>query len=452
MTTMRFMNMIRNRWFAFLLLLCGTIALAGCTAETEQPGPSGGNEQIDGDGNDNTDGDDDGNGTTPEPPVGTLGGYADPDGVLILNQGAPRVENGTVTWLSPDGTVEEDIYGKVNGTSFGNTAQDLYLYDGKIYILSDNAHVPDKGSGELGDGTLVIVDAETFRREKAFRFEDLLFARPEGSNDEAEFLPLVTPLENIAVLDEHNVILSDAKGVYRLDVTTGKMNIIEGTYAFGNQGNTIESVVATRGMVIIGDKIYCGGGGFWSTTKLFELTKDHDAVTRTLDLSGEFISGLCRTGDHEIVVATCGRGGTTKSYLTFVDTETWTVTLEKQIKADISAEFMNTSGVTLAGDYIYFAAGTLNVGRVSLKTWRVEENYIDVKSDVPNAQYITCNVVADPERNQLYVSVSDDLGEAIVSPGNVLIYDCSGEEPQLVKNIANQASYPVNIYPMSRFQ
>lgn len=450
------MNTIRNRWFAFLLLLCGTIALAGCTAETEQPGPSGGNEQIDGDGtgDDNThdEDNDDGNDTTPEPPVGTLSGYADPDGVLILNQGAPRLENGTLTWIAPDGTVEEDIYGKVNGSAFGNTAQDLYMYEGKLYILSNNTEVPDEGAGEPGDGTLVVADAQTLRFERAFRFEELLFPRPEGSNAEEEFLPLVTPLENIAVLDERNVILSDSKGVYRFDMTTGRMTIIEGTYAFGNQGNTIESVVSTRGMVIIGDKIYCGGGGFWSSTKLFELAKDHDAVTRTLDLSGEFISGLCRTGDHEIVVATCGRAGTTKSYLTFVDTETWTVTLEKQIKADISAEFMNTSGVTLAGDYIYFAAGTLNVGRVSLKTWRVETNCIDVKSDVPHAQYLTCNVIADPERNQLYVSVSDDLGEAIVSPGNVLVYDCSGEEPQLVKNIANQASYPVNIYPMSRFQ
>ena len=31
---------------------------------------------------------------------------------------------------------------------------------------------------------------------------------------------------------------------------------------------------------------------------------------------------------------------------------------------------MNTSGVTLAGDYLYFSAGTLTVSRVSLKTWK----------------------------------------------------------------------------------
>lgn len=417
------------KWINLLFTLCAAMAAAGCSSDSD---------------------DDNGGNGGSNPPIEAVGGYADPDGVLLLSQGAPRMENGTVTWIAPDGTVEEDVYGKVNGSAVGNTSQDLSMYGGKIYILSDNATVPDMGSGEAGDGTLVIVDAETFQKEKTFKFEDLKYPRPEGSTDENEMLPLITPLENITVLDEHNIYLSDSKAMFRLDATTGEMTIVEGSYHFGNSGATIESVVATRSMVVIGDKFYCGGGGFWSSTKLFEFTKGKSEVTRTLDLSGEFISGICRTGDHEIVVATCGRSGETKSFLTFVDTDSWTVTLEKQIKADISAEFMNTSGVTLAGDYLYFSAGTLTVSRVSLKTWKVEE-YIQVKNDVPNAQYVTCNVVADPKKNLLYVSVSDDLGEAIIANGNVLVYDCSGEEPALVMNIENKTSYPVNIYPMSRF-
>ena len=435
-----------------LLLLCGMAIFGGCTSDKDQPAPDAPVEN--GSGSDNPDGDgmpgdsDDPNGSAPD----VLGGYADPDGVLILNQGAPRMENGTVTWLAPDGTVEEDIYGKVNGTSFGNTAQDLYLYGGKIYLMSNNIDVPDLGSGEAGDGCIVIVDAVTFRRERAIRYEELHYTKPEGSNEEMDELSLTMPLENIAVIDEQNIFLADNQGMYRYDATTGKLTIIKGSYAFGNQGNTIETVVAPRGMTVIGDRLYCAGGGFWTNTKLFEFSKGQDEVTRTLDLSGEFISGICRTGDHELVVATCGRSGSTKSYLTFVDTEAWRVTLEKPISVDISAEFMNTSGVTRVGDYLYFAAGTLTVGRVSLKTWRIEPGYIEVKNDAPNAQYLTCNVVGDPVKGLLYVSVSDDLGEAIVSPGNVLVYDCSGEEPRLVRNIANQASYPVNIYPMSRFQ
>lgn len=390
----------------------------------------------------------DGGDATPKP---TPGGYADPDGVWILNQGAPRMENGSLTWIAPDGTVEEQVYRTVNGSAFGNTAQDLWCHDGKIYILSNNTTVPDKGSGEAADGSLVIVDAETFRREKVFRFEELTFPRPEGSTQEDEYLPLTTPLENIAVIDPHNVFISDEQGLFRLDVTTGEMHIVEGSYAFGNQGSTIEAIASTRGMTVVGDRLYSAGGGFWSSTKLFEFQSGRDAVVRSLDLQGEFVSGICRTGDRELLVATCGRSGSTNSFLTFVDLDTWSVKLEKPVKADISAEFMNSSGVTLSGDYLYFAAGTMTVSRLSLKTWKIEE-YIHVSDDAPGAAYLTCNVVADPVKNLLYVSVSDQLGEAIVSDGNVLVYDCSGDEPRLVMNLENRASYPVNIYPVSRFR
>lgn len=422
---------MNNRWIAALVLTGAMIAAGGCSSDPELVG-NGGNT---------------GGGSNP-PTV--LGGYASPDGVLILNQGAPRLENGSVTWISPDGQVEQNVYRTVNGSACGNTSQDLYLCGNKIYIMSNNNEVPDLGNSEPGDGSIVIVDAETFRREKVFRFKDLKFHKPEGSLEVVDSLPLATPLENLAVIDEHNLFLADGQGMFRLDTETGVLTLVEGGYHFGNQGNTIETVVATRGMTVIGDHLYCAGGGFWTNTQLFEFTKDSNAVTRTLDLSGEFISGICRTGDHEIVVATCGRSGSLKSYLTFVDTETMSIKLEKPISADISAELMNSSGVTLAGDYLYFAAGTLTVSRISLKTWKIEE-YIQVKNDAPQAEYLTCNVVADPNKNLLYVSVSNDLNEAKTSDGNILVYDCSGDEPKLVMNLENKGSYPVNIYPMSKF-
>ena len=420
---------MHNRWIAALFTTGVLLMTCGCTKET---GPGGSGPGGDGSG-------------------ASLGGYASPDGVLILNQGAPRLENGSVTWIAPDGTVEQNVYRRINGSACGNTAQDLYLQGDKIYILSNNNAVPDLGNSEPGDGSIVIVDAETFRRKKVFRFEDLLFHKPEGSLETVDMLPLATPLENLAVIDEHNLFLADGQGMFRLDTETGVLTLVEGGYHFGNQGNTIETVVATRGMTVIGDHLYCAGGGFWTNTQLFEFTKNCNEVTRTLDLSGEFISGICRTGDHEIVVATCGRAGSLKSYLTFVDTETMTATLEKPINADISANLMNSSGVTLAGDYLYFTGGTLTVSRISLKTWKVEE-YIQVNQDAPQARYLTCNVVADPKKNLLYVSVSNDLNEAIVSDGQVLVYDCSGDTPQLVMRLENQASYPVNIYPMSQFE
>ena len=161
--------------------------------------------------------------TNPEPPA-YLGGYADPDGVLILNQGA-AIENSSLTYITPEGNIEQNVYQKVNGSAFGHGGQDLYMHNGKLYILSTNKDVYQKHEG---DGTLVIADAVTLKRGKVFKFDELKYPRPEGSLDENEFLPLVTPLRNI----------------------------VEDSYHFGNQGNTIEAVAGTQGMVVIGDYIY----------------------------------------------------------------------------------------------------------------------------------------------------------------------------------------------------
>lgn len=405
------------------VLLLGLASLISCSKETPETPQTG-----------------------PQQP---LGGYAKPNGILVLNQGARPLENSTITYIAPDGTIEENIYHNANGTFFGNEAQDLYMYNGKVYILSNGLYTP---GGVKPDGVLVIADAQTMKLEKAYQMNELRFKRPEGSLDKDEYLPLTTPLENVAVLDERNIFISDEQGFFRFDSTTGELNLIEGSYHFGNQGSTIEGVASGRGILRVGDHLYCGGGGFWETTRLIEFSKGENKATRILpDLKGDFISGLCRTGEREIMLATCGRKGDKKSYLYFVDLDSWTITKEKQISEDISAEFFNTSGITLAGDYIYYAAGTTKIRRLSLKTWQAED-YIDTTKDAPLGIYLNCNVYADPTNNYLYVAVSDVYEEG-KSPTNnyLLVYDCNGEKAQLVKNIHNQTNYTIGVFPINKF-
>lgn len=422
-----------------LISLSFIVAMAyGCSSNT----PDGTSGDVAG--NDSQSNSESGNSTD----TGYLGGYAHPDGVFILNQGAPMSENSSLTYIAPDGTVEEDVYRKVNGTSFGNYAQDMWMYNGKLYILSSGVYNP---GGKEWDGVLVVADAVTLKLEKAYKMNELMFKRPQGSNEESELLPLNTPLENIAVLDEKNIFVQDGQGVFRFDSTTGEMNIVEGAYNFGNHGNTIENVALMRGVLRVGDCLYMGGGGFWQSTRFFELAKGKNEVNRVLpDLHGEFISGLCRTGEREVVYATCGRGGEKNSYLIFVDLDGWKTT-EKKISEDISAEFFNTSGITKCGDYIYYAAGGTTVRRMSLLTWKAE-NYINVLDDAPEGKYLNCNVMADPSKQYLYVAVSNDFSESDISEYNyLLIYDCSGDKPLLVNKILNKTSYPIGIFPMRRF-
>lgn len=204
-------------------------------------------------------------------------------------------------------------------------------------------------------------------------------------------------------------------------------------------------------MVVIGDYIYTGGGGFWASTRLLEFKKGENKATRILpDLKGEFISGVCQTGEREIMIATCGRSGSTKSYFIFVNLDTWEIVKENKFRPYIS-RVLRYSGHCSCRRLCLFLCRKTSVSRISLKTWKVEENIIDLTKDAPNAKYLNCNAIADPIKKYLYVAVSDEYYETTISNGNLLVYDCSGETPVLVKNIENKTSYPVGIYPMSKF-
>ena len=77
-------------------------------------------------------------------------------------------------------------------------------------------------------GSIVVVDAVTMLRKKVFRFEDLLEQKPEGSLDSLDMLPLNTPLENLAIIDEHSLFLADGQGMFRPDTETGVLTLVKG--------------------------------------------------------------------------------------------------------------------------------------------------------------------------------------------------------------------------------
>ena len=388
-------------------------------------------------------------------PETSLSGYADPNGILILNQGTYTLENAFLSYLAPDGTIEADAYRNANGTELGNDGVGLYMRDGKLYILcNDWRKVEGK---ENNDGLLVIANAETLQKEKSFRREDMKFAHP--INDVQEEVD--ESMKGIAALDERNIFII-AQGVLRFDSTTGELNLMEGAYEIGNKGsaNTVESTVSPRGMLTAGDCLYAAAGGFWSSTALLEFAKGKDEVNRRLELGkGDQISGMCLTDDGTLVVGTYTRGKDT-GYLYFIDLENWSVKEQKNIPANISAGSGDTSGITYLGGYIYFTGAeettftsTLNtaVSRYSLAMGRVEKEVIDIKTDEPSAVYLDCCPVADPNAGYLYVATSDTRMEGVVPEARLLVYDCSGETPQLVRDIPDVVHYAKGIYPMSKF-
>lgn len=179
-----------------------------------------------------------------------LNTFDDPASVFVLNEGNMTTENGSLTWISPEGYVLDDAYKTVNGTELGNVAQDMAFYDGKIYIISQNGNQNANGTMFENDGMLVVVDAHTLKRTAAFTNDDL-----QG---------LYRPT-HIAVLDAQHLYIRDETGIYRFDPTAKTLAFISGT----------DGAPKSR-FVTMGGKAYTFKSGY--SSKILEISTESDAV------------------------------------------------------------------------------------------------------------------------------------------------------------------------------
>lgn len=143
-----------------------------------------------------------------------LNSFSDPKGVFVLNEGNMTTENGSLTYITPEGYVVGDAYKAVNGTELGNVAQDMAFHDGKIYVITQNGNENPVGTKFENDGMLIVMDAKTLKKEKALSKADL---------------PGIDWPTHIAVLDEAHVYLRDNTGVYCLNLKTKEMKLVKGT-------------------------------------------------------------------------------------------------------------------------------------------------------------------------------------------------------------------------------
>lgn len=227
--------------------------------------------------------------------------FADPKGVFVLNEGNMTTENGSLTYISANGDIVADAYKLVNGTELGNVCQDLYIHDGKIYIISQNGGTNATGSSFRNDGMLVIADARTLKLEKGFTAEDLS--------------ALSWPT-HIAVLDEQHVYIrtdsdnggTTQQGVWRLDTTTGSLTFVENTAG-----------APKNRMAVMGNKVYTTRGS--GIVYIVEISADSD-TGRKISLpfrsqilnvnSGDNAGGIQASDDGQLWIMGSGSG---KNYI-----------------------------------------------------------------------------------------------------------------------------------------
>ena len=134
------------------------------------------------------------------PPVSGLTGYADPEGVLLLSGGEYTMENAFLTFIAPDGTLENRVYASANASELGNDGVGMSMSEGKQYILCNDWR---RAEGKENNGLLIVADAQTLRMEQSFSRAQMTFRHPvNGTMEEVD-----ESLGGIAVLDSRNVFI-----------------------------------------------------------------------------------------------------------------------------------------------------------------------------------------------------------------------------------------------------
>lgn len=263
-----------------------------------------------------------------------LNTFDDPAGTFILNEGNMTTENGSLTYISPEGYVLDDAYRTVNGSELGNVAQDMAFCNGKIYVISQNGNKNANGAEFENDGMLVVMDARTLKRTAAFTNDDLA--------------GLDWP-SHIAVLDEQHIYIRDNAGIHRFDATTKTLTAIEGT----------EDAPKSRFLTMNG-KVYTYRSGSFS--KILEMDTQSDVATSyslpyRLACAIERVIGIQPANDGRIWImsSTSKSVGAGEIAIGKYDMTTNTMTQRRiSVEPEIGA-----SGVVFAadGNNLYYADG-----------------------------------------------------------------------------------------------
>lgn len=345
-------------------------------------------------------------------------GYSASDGVFVLNEGNMTTENGSLIYISPEDQIYDYVYKNSNGSELGNVTQDLYINNGKMYIISQNGRTNPSGTTFQNDGMLVVANLETMKKEAAY-------------NDELS--KLYWP-SNLAVLNDENIFIRDNNGVYLFNSTSKEKEL---KFVEGSGG------ASKNRMAIANNKVFVPAGN-----KIFVLTASSTEISQTIDM-GASVSGLIKSKDGHIWVSTTG----IPNKITKINSSTLAV-----IKAnDVTEGRLNaggmmgaTPGITAKGDTLYYSGGTTKIYRHIFNTGE-SKLMVDAKTMVSNANMVHNTIAVHPNTGKVYMNTIKAYGWDFLI-NNISAFDFEGAEPVLSNNYQNYTHFPAGIFFTANYQ
>lgn len=327
-------------------------------------------------------------------------------GVFVLNEGNMTTENGSLIFIDRKGVLTDSVFWRENGEELGNSTQDLYIHDGRLYIIAQN------GSG-MGGNMLTVADAETLKKERAF---------------DGELSGTLSWPTHIAVTGEDEIYIRDNKGVYFFVPSSGELTFIEGT-----------GRAAKNRMAVVGKKVYAYSGKY-----IFVM--EGTAPVDTIKMEGN-ISGLIKSSDGNLWVSMT----TSPNKIAKVDPATLTVIQTNEVtEGSVSSGVFATPGITAKGDTLYFS-GTRTVIYRHIFSQQKTEKLADVKDYIENAGMVYNAPAVDPETGWLYFNTIKGYGWDFLT-NDITVFDFSGAETVLKHDYKNHTHFPAGIFFTSEFK
>ncbi len=329
--------------------------------------------------------------------------FSDPDGVFVLNEGNMTSENGKLIYIL-DGNAYDRAYWQVNGTDMGNVTQDLFITDGKMYVISQN------GNSKGGDGKLVVADAKTLKRLAAY-------------NDELSNLKWPT---HIAVVGS-TAYIRDGAGVYAFDLETKTLTFVEGT----------NGALKNR-MAVVGDKVFV-------PASKSVLVLRNGAVEETIAFDNS-ISGVIKSFDGNVWVSCSAK----PAQICKLNAADYTVDKHKLgTEYSVGIGWGSTPGICAKENLIYFCNATSKIYRHDFVA-NTTEYVTDVKESVPNWGMMYNTPAVHPTTGELYYTSIKGYGTNYLI-NDIAVFDFSGSAPVMTQKYSDYTHFPAGTYFNAEF-
>lgn len=324
-------------------------------------------------------------------------------GTFILNEGNMRDETGTLVYIDPNGALIDSVYYRVNKSLLGNVCQDMFIADGKVYIISQ------KGAVNGGEGILTVANAESLEKDIVY-------------NDELAEIDMPTHLAVVG----NEIYIRGSYAVFVFNTSTKELTEIDKSRGF-NQNR----------MVVFGDKVFAMNGSDICVLQNKEIVK-------TIEVPGS-LSGIAKSYDGNLWASCTGPNQIIK-----INPSDYSIVETHDLNVGIGNNWGKAPAFSAKGDTLYFCNGSSTLYRHIFEEDKTETVVSDIKESLPDAKTYYNSLGVNPESGEVIMATLKGWGQDY-KINDIAIFDFS-KTPAMQHDYKNKNSFPAGVYFTSNFE